>query len=274
MGAPGHSAVHNGHSKTPAPKLTFRFAGSVPSSARRHEGLRLLLEAHVYAADLRRSVWDFAVEIAALRKSGMSRNDLRWLICKGYLEHGRETTVPQEEGRTFRRSKGLAFGRRTCCVLTETGVEFAQAVLSQTRGNLAAAAASDMDSESVRPEVSDGNGSMHRVVEKLVPRWDRQRQELRVGPYLVKQFKVPAANQERILAAFEEDGWPVKIDDPLPPHPEQDPKRRLHDTINSLNRNQKYRVLRFTGDGSGQGIRWSLTLPSPNGDGRIPQPVA
>ncbi len=74
----------------------------------------------------------------------------------------------------------------------------------------------------------------------------------------MKQFKVPAANQERILAAFEEEGWPIRIDDPLPPNSEQDSKRRLHDTINSLNRNQKQNLIRFVGDGSGQGVRWEL----------------
>ena len=80
-----------------------------------------------------------------------------------------------------------------------------------------------------------------------------------MGDIVVKQFKVPALNQERILAAFEEEGWPVHIDDPLPPHPEQDPKRRLHDTINSLNRNQKNPLIRFLGNGNGQGIRWELS---------------
>jgi hypothetical protein len=102
--------------------------------------------------------------------------------------------------------------------------------------------------------------SVHRASAAIEgkPRWDYQRQELRLGDAIVKQFKVPAANQERILAAFEEEGWPVRIDDPLPPNAEQNPKRRLHDTINSLNRNQKQHLIRFTGDGSGQGIRWEL----------------
>ena len=89
-----------------------------------------------------------------------------------------------------------------------------------------------------------------------VPSWDRDRPELRWGNTVVKRFKVPAPNQELILAAFQEDGWPVRIDDPLPPHPELDPKRRLHDTINSLNRSQKLPLIRFLGDGSGQGVRW------------------
>ncbi len=68
-----------------------------------------------------------------------------------------------------------------------------------------------------------------------------------------------------VLTAFEEEAWPVRIDDPLPPHPEQDPKRRLHDTITSLNRHQRRPLIRFVGDGSGEGIRWeSLGL---DGDG-------
>jgi len=97
-----------------------------------------------------------------------------------------------------------------------------------------------------------------------VPIWDRERQELRLGGILVKQFKVPAPNQEIILSTFQDDGWPPRIDDPLPPQHNQDSKRRLHDTINALNRNQKQSLLRFLGDGSGEGIRWqaiSGTLP-------------
>jgi hypothetical protein len=93
-----------------------------------------------------------------------------------------------------------------------------------------------------------------------VPKWDRDRQELRLGDVVVKQFKVPAVNQERILAAFEEEGWPVRIDDPLPPATDQDPKARLHDTIVSLNRNQKHPLIRFYGDGTGQGVRWGAVV--------------
>ena len=90
------------------------------------------------------------------------------------------------------------------------------------------------------------------------PRWDRDRQEFRVGGQLVKAFKLPSPNQRMILMAFEEEGWPPRIDDPLPPHNHVDPKRRLHDTIKSLNRNQKSSLIRFMGDGTGQGVRWHL----------------
>jgi hypothetical protein len=64
-----------------------------------------------------------------------------------------------------------------------------------------------------------------------------------------------------VLNAFEEEGWPARIDDPLPPHSDQDPKRRLNDTIKCLNRKQVRELLRFHGDGSGEGILWEV-LPS------------
>jgi hypothetical protein len=55
---------------------------------------------------------------------------------------------------------------------------------------------------------------------------------------LVKRFRGPAANQEALVAAFAEEGWPPRIDDPLPPAAEMDPKTRLRDTIKALSRNQ------------------------------------
>jgi hypothetical protein len=58
--------------------------------------------------------------------------------------------------------------------------------------------------------------------------------------------------------AFEEEHWPPRIDDPLPKNPELLPKRRLHDAIKSLNRNQKRSLIRFMGDGTGEGVRWEL----------------
>jgi hypothetical protein len=219
---------------------------------RGQDALCLLLEAHQYAQELRRSVWDFAVEIDTLRQAGCTNSEFRWLICKGYAEHAPETTMAGEQSRTFQRhprSGSLVFDLKTCFVLTAAGLAFAQSavggLLSQPQGNGQAAAE---------------NGTPPPV--ELKPKWDRARQELRLGDIVVKQFKVPAANQERILAAFEEDGWPVRIDDPLPPTSEQDSKRRLHDTINSLNRNQKQNRIRFLGDGSGQGVLWQLAEAS------------
>ena len=75
----------------------------------------------------------------------------------------------------------------------------------------------------------------------------------------MKRFQLPSRNQETILSAFEEEGWPPRIDDPLPPAVDCDPKQRLRDTIKSLNRNRKLVRIRFKGDGTGQGVLWELT---------------
>jgi len=47
------------------------------------------------------------------------------------------------------------------------------------------------------------------------PRWDGERCELWLGNVLVKRFRRPAPNQEAILAAFEELGWPRGSTTPL-----------------------------------------------------------
>ena len=215
------------------------------------EGVRLLFEAYLYATEVGCDLWDFAVEMDCLQQAGCTRSELRWLVCKEYIDHGIESTLPGEPKRTFRQiqgPRGLTFGRRSCFVLTTTGLAFAQTTVGD---RWASSCEQQQTAEFVHPAPA--------AVERK-PQWDGQRQELRLGDAIVKQFKVPAANQERILAAFDEEGWPVRIDDPLPPNSDQNPKRRLHDTINSLNRNQKQNLLRFTGDGSGQGIRWELVV--------------
>jgi hypothetical protein len=61
-----------------------------------------------------------------------------------------------------------------------------------------------------------------------------------------------------ILGAFEEEGWPEHIDDPLPVIGDIDPRTRLHDAINRLNRCQTNRLLRFHGNGTGTGVFWKL----------------
>ena len=106
-----------------------------------------------------------------------------------------------------------------------------------------------------------GNGSVNLQGNgKPVPHWDSSRHELRLGGRLVKQFKQPSPNQETILMAFEEERWPARIDDPLPPVAEQCPKRRLHDAIKCLNRNHKSPLVRFRGDGTGEGIVWEYAV--------------
>ena len=53
--------------------------------------------------------------------------------------------------------------------------------------------------------------------EDVVRYSDADRRGLHVVDSLVKHFKRSAVNQEILLAAFEEQGWPNRIDDPFPP---------------------------------------------------------
>ena len=202
---------------------------------RGRSALRLLYDACCYAQQLNRSVWDFAEEIASLRKGGLTNGDLRWLVCNGVVEHGREITKIGEERREFQRTVGLHFSKKTCFVLTDEGTLYVKECLAQPAQN-----------------------GLNGKVRAIKPKWDRDLQELRLGNQIVKRFKVPAPNQEMVLAVFEEENWPVYVDDPLPPHPNIDPKSRLHDTINSLNRNQQNNLIQFRGNGSGKGVRWEL----------------
>ncbi len=102
--------------------------------------------------------------------------------------------------------------------------------------------------------------SSHHSLE--APRWDEQRRTLFVAGHKIKQFKQPAQSQELILIAFQEDGWPVRIDDPLPPLAGKDQhaiKWRLRSTVENLNRAQHGPIrVRFLLDGTGQGVCWSI----------------
>ncbi|MDH3717264.1 MAG: hypothetical protein OES79_03995 [Planctomycetota bacterium] len=218
--------------------------------------LRCLLEAHRYANDLGSDDWEFAIQMTALRAEGLTEMDVRWMVQADLVDFAYEVSLPGEPKRQFRRTENLVYSETLCLILSRTGIEDVTAWLrSQPLPGPCS------DPEVVRLGVAAQPPTIHRI-----PHWDRDRQELRVGEVVVKRFKAPAANQETILAVFDEEGWPPRIDDPLSPCPDLEPKRRLHDTINSLNRNQKTRLLRFFGDGSGTGIRWEFVGESEPGD--------
>ncbi len=204
--------------------------------------LRLLQQAHTYKTELDRDDWDFAVELATLRAVGLTSNDIRWLLYQDYVTQAAEFTSPLDDRRRFRPLGKLALTEESCFILTPQGLLFAES----------AAGPPGPDPCGQQPP----GGAAPVLPGDTVPVWDKDRRALLLGPLVVKQFKVPAPNQEVILASFEEERWPLRVDDPLPPHAAIDPKRRLHDTINSLNRNQRNSLLHFSGDGSGEGVRW------------------
>jgi hypothetical protein len=203
-------------------------------------GLALLLQALDYALELQHSPWDFAVEIELLRQAGLTHNDLRWLLCQGQVEHALERPAAQGEPRSFLKAGDLELSERSCFVLTAAGAAAARATVDGSRS-------ADAD--------GTGNGNGNGEPQQL-PRWDADLRELWVGGKLLKRFPRRAPNQELILAAFQEQGWPPRIDDPLPPRGERHAHCCLHDTVIRLNRTLRRRGLRFHGDGSGSGVRW------------------
>lgn len=225
-----------------------------------HSALALLMDAATFAQDVGAETWQFSVEISALLRAGLTTNECRWLVAKGLAKHACEMTTPDAERRVFQPCTNLALPKRTCFVITERGMSCATELLrSQSKRQ-----SGDHQPLNAHLRPVAGKAESHAVM----PTWDSDRQQLRVGRVIVKEFKVPAANQEAILAAFQEEGWCPRIDDPLAPKLNQDSKRRLHDTINSLNRNQKHALIRFSGDGKGEGVRWGFVEPRSNDAGR------
>lgn len=96
------------------------------------------------------------------------------------------------------------------------------------------------------------------------PVWLAERRELRLGDVLVKKLDGRARHQLLVLAVFQEEGWPERIDDPIPGNGHRQPARRLRKVVGRLNRCQLQPLLRFRCDGSGQGLTWEIrSRPTP-----------
>lgn len=217
-------------------------------AARIRAALAALSEAYDYALDLDTTPWDFALELSNLRRQNVTNSDLRWLTGRGYVEHGVEVTVTGDAERTFQHASGLTFSRRTCFVLTPSGAVWLRE-LSRTGGpeNMPAKLPAVTDKPAVPPL---------SIAAPPSPKWDRNRQELRVGSLVLRQFKIPSADEETILAAFEETAWCGHIDDPLPAETAPNPKWRLQQTIDALNRQQRPALIRFSADNASLGVQW------------------
>jgi hypothetical protein len=218
-------------------------------------GLSLLWRGFEYARDLETDGWKFAVGRDLLCQSGLSDIDLRWLIARGYVEIAPSTAANVGEGQL----RAINFPPdldNSGFVLTKAGAALAVQLLSPPLARASSVQSENMMLGRVPAVSSEVVMALGAIKQK--PSWDRERKELRFGQWIIKQFRWLAVNQETILMAFEEEGWPLRIDDPLPRKLNQDPKHRLHDTIKCLNRNHKKRLIRFNGDGTGEGILWTL----------------
>jgi hypothetical protein len=240
-----------------------------PFNAGSTVALAMLLHAYNCAQDAGADLWDFALETVTLYEAGLTINDLRWLVAKGFAVHGQETSVYGGPHRSFRPGAGYFFEPTTCMVLTDDGVAFAEHLVRTLGASSPTSSPSETTSHgngearghgNQAPAAHDSNGS---ATAAFKPCWNSLRRELCLGVKVVKRFRVPAHIQQLIICAFEEEGWPAHIDDPLPRSRDIDPHARLHDAIQRLNGRQINHLLRFKGNGSGTGISWELRCADP-----------
>ena len=215
-------------------------SGQLVNIARRAQGaIHELVRAHSYSDECGSDCWEFAVEIGELKRGGLWNSDMRLLVESGHLSHAEEVTTRSSQRREFAQNPALTFSKSTCFVLTESGRDLFQSMFG----------------------IEDDGVDVTR------PHWDIEKRELLVGKALVKRYRCPALNQETVLGVFQEEGWPRRIDDPLPPLSGQEQKRRLHDTIKSLNKNQIKHLIKFRGDGTGEGVIWEFVDSEIKSDG-------
>ena len=194
--------------------------------------VRKLLQAARFADALNLDPWQFAIGLDPLKQLGLSENELRWMLFSGYLSQ-RFQIAPsvQVEGRNLLIDGYLPLLAYSCFVLTDIGRAFAETLLES-----------------------------RRILSPDYPVWKHTARELVFRGAVVKRLIGTARNQELILEAFEEEGWPERIDDPLPPVEGVDSKQRLHDAIKRLNRAQQSHLICFRGDGRAVGVRWQALI--------------
>lgn len=214
-------------------------------AARFKRALALLLKSAAYTRQAGVDCWEFAVGISQLSRLGLCENDLRFLVRMRFVDHATEVTSAGDISREFVPTGDLFFTNRTCFVLTPDGCATAAAIVNTPMEESVISA--------TKPTWSDLES-----ISLALPTWDVARRLLILNGRIVKQFKWQAVNQETVLSVFQEEGWPGRIDDPLPPSPDVGVKRRLSDTIKCLNRNQRDKLLQFHGDGTGQGVIWKV----------------
>ena len=87
------------------------------------------------------------------------------------------------------------------------------------------------------------------------PVWDKETRQLMFGGQLARRVQNPnkAHNIVAVLDALQEEGWPPRIDDPLPHGAD---RQRLNATVEMLNNGLE--LIRFSADGTGEGIAWQV----------------
>ena len=208
--------------------------------------LRLFATGAMYAQDLRRPVSEFVVGLNELLSAGVTANDLRWLLRRGLIEHAKGYATDIIPHPTTSVSAGYALTLAGRDYLTKHDMFAKLRVLNESLPTKA----------DVEFHKSDR------------PLWCADRRELSFNSTIVKQFRVPARNQTKVLQAFQEEDWPDRIDDPLPPIGATTPQQRIRDTSRALNKNQRNSLIRFLSDGTGTGVVWTRLGANPSIENR------
>jgi hypothetical protein len=250
-------------SAQPSPRI---FAPAVQAA------LQLLGEAHGCAVELNKDPWQFGLEWTALEAAGLTHSQVRWLLCQGYVHTAVETTSVRAKQRTFRAVASLTLTGTSCFNLTANGIDLIRALggppLSQAlqtnsshpSNGQGLPAVTFLGAGTAQPPPSPylPSRNLGETHSALKPRWLADQLELRLGDCLVKKFRRPADSQTTILAVFEEEAWPYRIDNPLPPTRHGNDMDRLQEALRRLNHHQHAKLLRFHGDGRGKGVTWEI----------------
>jgi len=215
--------------------------------------VQMLVRARQYAERANCNPWHFAVELDEFHRAGVRRIELRFLLMADLVEHAQEVIDFDHSGRKLKRLPKHVVPADACFILSDLGSARLSKLTNDSNGSaLVTKGAPKLENGSQQPP------PIETSIAPLIPQWDAAQKVLRFNGVVVKRFPYPAPNQEVILAAFEEETWPQRIDNPLRPTAEEDVQTRLHDTIKCLNRKMINAFIRFCGDGTGTGIVWRL----------------
>jgi hypothetical protein len=103
------------------------------------------------------------------------------------------------------------------------------------------------------PQVEQNDDELMDVIK---PTWNPTTGRLCWGNRAIRQYRGGsiAKNVTAILNAFEEEGWPEHVHDPMPGGKDS---QRLHEAIRTLNKDLEH--IRFRCNGDGTGIIWERT---------------
>jgi hypothetical protein len=195
--------------------------------------LGLLLGRYYCATSLGRPAQNLAIGWPFLSEmTGLDTAGLHSLLETGLVEHWEGVPGPWRRRRQL-PAAGFRAGPRSSFTLSPTGVALAWDLF---RPGATAAR-----------EGPCPNGEM--------PCWRASNRQLWFRGQVVLEFGRSAPNQECVLDALEELGWPPQIDDPLPHKKGKRARKRLGDTLRSLSAAQ--RAIHFRVSADGRAVLWA-----------------